>query len=144
MSEYLSYDHWRDCRPEKWVWPNFTPMEMACRGSGKLWVSVRFMNKIQSLRAVFGRAMPVSSGYRSPIHNAAVSSTGTDGPHTTGHAADFALAGDDAFRVLELAIKAGHMFTGIGVKQKGPWSGRFLHLDDLSHGDHPRPRLWSY
>ena len=34
--------------------------------------------------------------------------------------------------------------TGIGVAQRGPIERRFIHLDDMSGEDHPRPWVWSY
>jgi len=47
-----------------------------------------------------------------------------------------------AVKVLKIALDLG--FTGIGVAQKGADGSRFLHLDDLSAPDHPRPGIWSY
>lgn len=46
-----------------------------------------------------------------------------------------------AYEVVAAALLAG--MRGIGVKQHGPHSGRFIHLDDLRDG-YPRPNLWSY
>ena len=59
---------------------------------------------------------------------------------STGRAADVAVHGVDALRLLQLALQCG--FTGIGVQQKG--GGRFIHLDDISNGYLPRPALWTY
>jgi len=132
---------WRDVKQSEWPWPNFTPEEMACRGSGELLVVPVFMERLQRLRAAFGRPMPVTSGYRTPAHNARVSSTGTDGPHTTGRAVDIAVSGSDAFELVRLALACG--FTGIGVRQRGAWNGRFIHLDDIESPG-IRPRIWSY
>lgn len=120
-----------------WRWQNFTPREFACRCCGVVYVSESFMDRLQALRNASGVPMPISSGYRCPSHNAAVSSTGEDGPHTTGRAADIAVSHQSAFMVLGMAFD--YDFTGIGVNQKG--GGRFLHLDDL---DNNRPALWSY
>ncbi len=34
---------------------------------------------------------------------------------------------------------------GIGIKQKGDYASRFVHLDDLPNGSgQPRPWCWSY
>jgi zinc D-Ala-D-Ala carboxypeptidase len=120
-----------------WRWQNFTPAEFACSCCGTVYVSESFMDRLQALRSRSGVPMPISSGYRCPDHNATVSGTGRDGPHTTGRAADVAVSRQSAFIILGLAFD--EEFTGIGVKQKG--NGRFLHLDDL---DHNRPALWSY
>ncbi len=83
--------------------------------------------------------MPVTSAYRCPAHNAAVSTTGANGPHTTGHAVDVAMAGEDTFLLMAMATALG--FTGVGIKQHGPWCDRFIHIDLLPVN---RPRVWSY
>lgn len=97
-----------------------------------------FMGRLQSLRNQYGKPMEVTSGYRCPDHNDAVSNTGRDGPHTTGLAVDIAVDRGNAYRVLQLALMMG--FKGIGFKQKG--GNRFLHIDDIK-GDN-RPTIWSY
>lgn len=126
----------------EWRWPNFTPAEMACKGSGRLLIVPEFMDRLQRLRDVYGRRMPVTSGYRSPEYNSAVSRTGRDGPHTHGRAVDVAVSGGDALALVELALAYG--MTGIGIAQHGPHAGRFIHLDDLGPPAAPRPMIWSY
>ena len=124
-------------------YPNFSRAEFLCRcGCGRADMDPNFMTWLQGLRDVFKRPMIVSSGFRCPEYNARVSSTGTDGPHTTGKAVDIAVAGAAAFYLLSLAIMRG--VQGVGPKQHGPWGARFIHLDMLADGDHPRPRLWTY
>jgi uncharacterized protein YcbK (DUF882 family) len=117
---------------------NFSEKEMACSHCGECHMDAAFMDALQALRDSFGRPLIVTSGYRCPDHNDAISSTGRDGPHTTGRAVDLAVSRRDAHEVLRLAMAM--TFTGIGVAQKG--TGRFLHLDTL---DGPtRPWVWSY
>jgi uncharacterized protein YcbK (DUF882 family) len=100
-----------------------------------------FMQKIEAIRIVFGKPMPISSGARCPAYNKKVSGTGTTGPHTTGRAIDIAISGADALDLLSIALDAG--MTGIGVAQKGDL--RFLHIDDLPNSPtSPRPFIWSY
>jgi zinc D-Ala-D-Ala carboxypeptidase len=100
-----------------------------------------FLEKLDELRERCGFPFVISSGYRCPTHNAAVSSTGKSGPHTTGRAADIAVSHGQAFTVLAEALQMG--FTGIGVQQKG--GSRFIHLDMLPNGPgQPRPTVWSY
>lgn len=132
-------DDWRDVRPADWRWAYFTAQELACRQSGQLLVAPDFLDRLEKLRIAFARPLIVNSGYRTPEHNARVSTTGRDGPHTTGRAVDIAIDGADAFVLVKLALGFG--FTGLGVAQKG--ASRFIHLDDLA-GPHPRPRVWSY
>ena len=100
-----------------------------------------FLMDVDELRHRFGKPLVVSSGYRCPAHNSRVSSTGSDGPHTTGFAVDFAVDRGAAVELLQIALSMG--FTGIGVNQKG--GGRFLHLDKLPNAPgQPRPTIWSY
>lgn len=104
-------------------------------------VAPQFVERLDALRERLGAPLIVSSGYRCQAHNARVSSSGRFGPHTTGRAADLAVSGAVAFRVLALAAELG--FTGLGVQQRG--AGRFVHLDDLpAASDRPRPWVWSY
>jgi len=103
-------------------------------------MDAEFIAKLDKLRAKFGKPLIVSSGWRCPEHNNAVSETGSNGPHTTGLAVDFLIAGEDAYRLLACALSMG--FQGIGVKQSGIMGARFLHLDMLV--SELRPRVWSY
>ena len=122
-------------------WPHFTHAELKCKcGCGENKMDDVFMSKIENLRAAWGKPMKVSSAYRCQKYNSEVSSTGLTGPHTTGKAIDFAIAGDQAFHLVEAAII--HKFTGIGVSQKGDWDKRFIHIDLIV--DTTRPRIWSY
>lgn len=40
------YEHWRDVPEEAWRWPNFSPAEIACRGTGKLLVNEAALDKL--------------------------------------------------------------------------------------------------
>jgi uncharacterized protein YcbK (DUF882 family) len=99
------------------------------------------MERVERLRLAYGSPLAVTSAMRCRQHNAAVSETGDDGPHTTGRAIDFLVDRGDAYDLLRLALQMG--FTGIGVQQRG--DRRFLHLDDLPDAPRqPRPTVWSY
>lgn len=123
-------------------WPHFPFSELACRcGCSTMVMSRSFMAKLEALRVAYGKPMAISSGYRCPKHNNAVSHTGTDGVHTTGMAVDIAVRGREADKLLRLAVKLE--FGGIGVKQAG--NQRYLHLDTVPDGERfPRPMIWSY
>ena len=100
-----------------------------------------YMGRLVNMRLVLAFPFPVTSGYRCPEHNARVSGTGLDGPHTTGRAVDIALRGEQALLVVERARTFG--FTGIGLRQHG--LNRYVHLDDLPPTTgRPRPWLWGY
>lgn len=127
------------------TWKHFTRNEFACKGNdccgNSNLIEDSFIDLLDELREQCGFALPVTSGYRCPVHNSKVSHTGLTGPHTTGRAADLGVRGERAYRVVELAIRMG--FTGIGLNQKG--ASRFVHLDDLPNAPgQPRPVCWSY
>jgi uncharacterized protein YcbK (DUF882 family) len=83
--------------------------------------------------------MKITSGYRSRTHPVEAKKL-TTGAHVMGRAADVAVSGADALRLVVLAAEFG--FTGIGVQQKG--ANRFIHLDDVSPGVLSRPSIGSY
>jgi len=118
---------------------HFTASEFQCHcGCGANEIKQELVEKLDMLRGWYGKPMVVTSGYRCPGHNQAVSTTGQAGPHTTGYAADIAASGADAFTLLKLAFATG--FTGIGVSQKG--ASRFIHMDIVP--GQTRPMIWSY
>ena len=121
-------------------WVHFSEGEMACSHCGMHPMDEGFMKHLNELRNKVGFPLVISSGYRCPEYNAKVSFTGTNGPHTTGMAADIAISGEKAFMVAKAAFQLG--FKGIGIAQKGV--KRFIHVDDVVSPEHPRPRVWSY
>ena len=128
-------------------WPNFREEEFRCKDGATLPESTAislFLDRLQRLRVVLNFPFTISSAYRTPTYNAQVSNTGLKGPHTTGRAVDLLVHGDKALSLVAAAPSFG--FTGVGVKQSGPISGRFIHLDDLLplEANDPRPWLWSY
>lgn len=140
----LKFKHHTDVPKDEWPWRNFTPRELACKGTGRLEIDSDSISALQSLRLSMNRPLKVSSGYRSPEYNDAVSSTGLDGPHTKGCAFDILVYGSDAQRLIVLASDYG--FTRIGVSQKGIHNERFLHLDRLATIEFSayKPWVWSY
>lgn len=129
-----------------WRWPHVSPArEWADRMSGAIVIVPEFLDLFEQLRSAVGFALPITSGYRTPEHNAVVSSTGDRGPHTHARAADIQIYGERALRVLAAAQALG--FTGVGIGQDLNLSPnrRYLHLDNLTAADgFPRPNLWSY
>lgn len=103
-------------------------------------MTVPFLQKLDSIREEYGQPIIVSSGYRCATYNNKISSTGVGGPHTRGRAVDIPCHGEEAIRLIRIALRNG--MTGIGVKQNGTHSKRFIHLDDLEEG--VRPTIWSY
>ena len=121
----------------------FKKYEFMCHcGCGDAWMDADFVGLLDRLRDNYGHPLTLSSAKRCPEHNEAVSSTGANGPHTTGKAVDVLISGPDSYALLHYAYLMG--FSGLGVKQHGNWDERFLHVDTLTPDDGPRPRLWSY
>jgi len=126
----------------KYITPHFTVEEMRCKGTGICTMDEVFMELLETIRCEYGKPMFVTSGFRSPEYNMKIAKSGSKGPHTYGKPADIHLIGADANAVIKLELEMG--MTGIGVRQKGPHNKRFIHLDNLPNGDHPRPWIWSY
>ena len=119
---------------------HFSDAELRCKHCGKNEMDEEFLEYLEKVREELGVPLFVTSGYRCPEHNIAVSNSGAHGPHTTGKAVDIMISGKRAYKLVNVALGLG--FTGIGVAQKGNFGGRFIHLDMLE-GD-LRPRIWSY
>jgi uncharacterized protein YcbK (DUF882 family) len=129
-----------------WAWPHVLPNEWADRQDGSIVIETDFMDRLERLRARFGKPFLFNSCYRTPAHNVAVSAVKSDdGPHTLGLACDIRVTGGDVFRLIQLAIAEG--FTGIGVSQKigSAVDERYVHLDMAPNRPQaPRPLVWSY
>jgi len=123
---------------------NFTTDEFQCHcGCGDSEMDRDFMQILQNMRDELKIPLNPSSGYRCPIWNNKVSSTGMTGPHTHRRSVDIKIHGAAAIKLLAIAIK--HGMTGIGLKQHGRHKERFIHLDNLGEGYHgPRPWNWTY
>ncbi len=67
-----NYRHWRDVPKRDWRWSNFSPAEIACRGTGQLKLHPEAMDKLQALRDRLGKPLIIRSAYRAPEHNRAV------------------------------------------------------------------------
>jgi len=116
------YDHWRDVPDGAWRWSNFSPAEIACRGTGKLLINEAALDKLQALRDPLGKPLIVRSAYRSLEHNKAVGGA-TRSKHMVGAAFDIAMQNHDPVAFEAAAQKVG--FLGFGFY---PRSG-FVHVD---------------
>ncbi len=117
------YDNWADYPLSEWRWPNFSPQEMACRGTGKLMIVPTAMDKLQALRDALGKPMIVNSAYRSPEHNMRVEGA-TRSKHMQGLAFDVRMDNHNPATYIEAAQKVG--FKAIGTY---PAQG-FVHVDN--------------
>ncbi len=116
------YHHWRDVPDGIWRWPNFSPAEIACRGTDKLLLNTPALDKLQALRDRLGKPLIVLSAYRSPEHNRAVGGA-TRSKHMDGAAFDIAMSNHDPAAFEAAARAVG--FLGFGFY---PRTG-FMHID---------------
>jgi hypothetical protein len=124
MTQFLEAPHWRDLPPGAWRWPSFKPAEIACRGTGRLKISVRAMDALQALRDRLGKPLIVRSAYRSPEHNKRVGGAPRS-RHVEGDAFDISMANHEPNSFERAARECG--FQGFG---RYPEPGKnFLHID---------------
>jgi len=117
-----TFRHFRDVPETLWHWPNFSPAEIACRGTGKIKLHPEALDKLQTLRERLGKPLIVRSAYRSPEHNRAVGGAKAS-KHMDGTAFDIAMSNHDPMKFAEAARAVG--FLGFGTY---PRSG-FMHID---------------
>lgn len=116
------YRSWRDFPPAQWRWPDFSPAELACRGTGQLMIDEPSLDRLQGLRAALGKPMIVLSAYRSPEHNKRVGGA-KHSQHLYARAFDISMGNHDPEAFEAAAREAG--FTGFGFYPKQ----NFMHID---------------
>lgn len=102
------------------------------------------------IREELQRELVVSSWYRCYSHPLE-SIKEKPGAHTYGLAMDFLMSGSEPLRALEI-IQSHHgelirCRYGIGLRQKGPFERRFMHLDiagNFHRWREVRPWVWTY
>lgn len=72
IPETQVWAHWKDVKQGEWPWKYFSPEEIACRGTGKLIVHKKAMDRLEAFRKDLGKPIILNSAYRSPEHNKAV------------------------------------------------------------------------
>ena len=117
-----TFRHFRDVPDSLWRWPNFSPAEIACRGTRQLKLHPEALDRLQDLRDRLGKPLILRSAYRSPAHNRAVDGA-PNSKHMDGTAFDIAMANHDPVAFEAAAREVG--FLGFGFY---PRSG-FMHID---------------
>lgn len=105
-------------------WPccNFTPEEIACKGTGKLIINKEALLKLDELRDILGVPFSPNSAYRSEAHNKAVGGA-KNSYHRKGVAFDIPIKlGMGREKIKKAAVSVG--FKGIGDYNT------FIHVDD--------------
>ena len=102
---------------------NFTVKEFACKnGEDTILVAPRLVMVLQSIRSHFGKAVTITSAYRTPEYNKKVG--GADqSQHCYGTAADIKVAGVTPAKVAAYARSIMPDWGGVGT-----YSG-FTHVD---------------
>ena len=121
---------------------NFSEKELSCSHCGVNKMTQETVDALQGLRDAIGKPISLSSAYRCPTHNDSISSTGKEGPHTTGKAVEIACSGKFAHEILGIVMIRSSIWKGIGISQKGKHTSRFIHLDTIDSD--MRPWVWSY
>ena len=74
--------------------PHFKVREFACKdGSDPVFVSPRLAGVLEAIRTHFGAPVTITSGYRTPAHNAATRGSSPRSQHLYGLAADIQVEG---------------------------------------------------
>ena len=124
---------------EQWneEWQNFTPDEVKCSHCGELKIDEELMDLIQEARENLG-PLRITSAFRCSEHNNNISSTGPNGPHTTGKAIDIAVKNSQQRK--ELIDYFATKVSGLGIAKS------FIHIDLLTDEDgfDARPNSWIY
>lgn len=103
---------------------NFMLQEFRCKdGSDEILLDSSLVELLQKVRSHFGKAVSITSAYRTPSHNRSVNGA-TSSYHIKGQAADFTVTGvpnRDVAKYLQ----------GIGAKGIGlyNYTGGFVHVD---------------
>jgi hypothetical protein len=117
-----TFRHFREVPDNLWRWPNFSPAEIACRGTGQLKLHAQALDKLQALRDRLGKPLIIRSAYRSPQHNRNVGGAPRS-KHMDGTAFDIAMSNHEPAAFEAAARAVG--FLGFGYY---PRSG-FMHVD---------------
>lgn len=102
---------------------NFRVREFACKdGSDVIFVSPDLVSLLQKIRSHFGKAVTITSAYRTPSHNKSVGGT-TYSQHLYGAAADIKVSGVSPKKVAAYAETLLNNKGGIGIYDT------FTHID---------------
>ncbi len=102
---------------------NFRVREFACQdGSDVIFVSPELISLLQKIRTHFGKAVTITSAYRTPSHNKSVGGT-TYSQHQYGTAADIKVSGISPKKVAAYAETLLVNKGGIGTYDT------FTHID---------------
>ena len=110
--------------------PSFTVREFRCRdGSDVVMIDESLVVLLQAIREHFGKAVVITSGYRTATHNAAVGGAKSS-QHLLGRAADIQVAGVSVEDVASYAEALMPDWGGVGRYPIKPGRARgWVHVD---------------
>lgn len=110
--------------------PHFCVRELRCKdGSDTVMVDDALMLLLQCIREHFGKAVTITSGYRTPAHNAAVGGAKSS-QHLLGRAADIQVAGTSVEDVAAYAESLMPDWGGVGrYPVKAGRATGWVHVD---------------
>lgn len=119
---------------------HFPTWELKCPHCDECKMNEDFLMLLEQLRTKNGaKPINLNSAYRCHAHNSDVGGV-RGSAHTQGCGVDIKISGSEVYPLIDFIFELG--FTGIGIKQHGDHSKRFIHID-TQVGD-KRPRVWSY
>ena len=121
MAIKMLFEHFNDIPVNNWPYRYFKPHEIACKGTGQLFINAEALNALDHLRSLLGHSIQLSSAYRSPYHNSKIGGAPRSS-HLSGHAFDVRLQGRDKEIIRKVAQECG--FRGFGMRYQ-----TFIHVD---------------
>ena len=110
---------------ETYLSANFQVKEFACKdGTDTVYIDLDLVSSLQKIRDHFQSPVIISSGYRSPAHNANTPGAAKNSYHVKGQAADIYINGVSPLDVAKYAESLG--MNGIGLYES------FTHVDTRS------------
>ena len=115
---------------EAYLSPHFRVQEFRCKdGSDPVFVDTALVELLEQLRAHFGKAVTITSGYRTPAHNAKAGGTRFS-QHLYGRAADIRVQGASVEEVAACAERLLHGCGGVGrYPAKAGRAAGWVHVD---------------
>ena len=117
-----AYKHYSQVNPLHWYWPNFTPEEIACKGTGELFLDLGAMDMLQEFRGILGVPFSPNSAYRSAKHNKAIGGA-VNSWHLKGRAFDIPITKKLTRDMIHKAAKKAGFLTVLDYDN-------FCHIDN--------------
>jgi len=117
----MYFEHYTQVPEDQWLWPNFTPFEIRCRGTGAVLIVPHALDSLQLMREIINKPLKINSAYRSPIYNARIGGAPLS-RHKFGDAFDISLQNHNKEDLHKAALQAG--FQGFGLNYNS-----FIHVD---------------